>query len=182
MKKYIIQAVKFVVFLGLGILLSWLALRGITAEVKEQIYKSLKEANYLWITLAMAAGMLAHFSRAIRWKMLLEPLGFTPRTSNTFYAVMIGYLGNLVPPRVGEVLRCGILKRYEKIPLTQSFGTVIIERLLDTFVLLVLLIVTAWLEYKRLHDLIVEYLIDPIKLKAHSIIANKASLILASLG
>lgn len=178
MKKYVFHAVKFLVFLGLGILLCWLAVRGLKEEDIAQIKRSIAEANYAWIALAMLAGMLAHLSRAMRWKMLLEPLGFTPKTTNTFYAVMIGYLGNLVPPRVGEVLRCGILKRYEKIPFTQSFGTVIIERIIDTLVLVLFLLMTAWLEYKRMHDLLSEYIFTPIKAKLHSIVENKIWLLL----
>ena len=63
---------------------------------------------------------------------------------------MIGYLGNLAINRLGEVLRCSILKRYEKIPLTQSFGTVITERIIDIFILLVIFIFSTLREYDRM--------------------------------
>lgn len=178
MKKYILPALKFLVFLALGILLIWLAVKDLTEEDKTQIKKSLSEANYAWIALAMVAGVLAHISRAIRWKMLLSPLGFAPKTSNTFYAVMIGYLGNLAINRMGEVLRCGILKRYEKIPFTPSFGTVIAERVIDTLVLFLLFIVSIRIEYERMHDYLSENIFSPLKLKIHSLTDNKPKLFL----
>lgn len=176
MKQYILPSIKFLVFLALGILLIWLAVKDLTEEDKTQIIKSLSEANYAWIVLSMAVGVLAHLSRAIRWKMLLAPLGFIPKLSNTFYAVLIGYLGNLAINRLGEVLRCGILKRYEKIPLTQSFGTVITERVIDVFVLFILFIVSIWLEYEKLHSYLSEKMVAPLKLKLHSFAENKMML------
>lgn len=173
MKKYLLTIIKFIVFLSLGIFLIWLAVRGLTEEDKIQIKKSLSEANYLWIVLAMGVGIISHLSRALRWKMLLAPLNLFPKLSNTFYAVMIGYLGNLALPRLGEVLRCGILKRYEKIPLTQSFGTVIAERVIDMVVLFFLFITSIWIEYERMHNYLSENIIVPMKLKLHSYLQNK---------
>lgn len=178
MKQYILTAVKFFVFLGLGILLIWFVLKDLSETDKTEIKKSLLEANYWWITFAMAVGILAHISRAIRWKMLFAPLGLVPKLSNTFYAVMIGYLGNLALPRLGEVLRCGILKRYEKIPLTQSFGTVITERVIDLFTLLLLFIMSIWMEYDRMRPYFSKNVFIPLKQKLHAIAENKMALIL----
>lgn len=178
MKQYILSTLKFLAFLTLGAFLVWLAIKDLTTEDKEQIYRSLSEANYVWIGLSVVIGIIAHLSRAIRWKMLLEPLGLHPKLSNTFYAVMIGYVGNLALPRLGEVLRCGILKRYENIPFTQSFGTVIAERVIDVIVMLMLFFVSAWLEYARLHKYISENIIEPLKLKLLSAAENKMTMIL----
>ena len=173
MKKTILTVLKFLVFLSLGILLIWLAIKDLTEEDKTQIKKSLSEANYFWIVLSMALGILSHISRAMRWKMLFAPLNLFPKLSNTFYAVMVGYLGNLAFPRLGEVLRCGILNRYEKIPLTQSLGTVITERIIDTLTLLVLFIFAVWLEFDRMHDYISENIFSPMKLKLQHYAENK---------
>ncbi len=158
MKQTLLTALKFLVFLGLGILLIWLSVKDLTEEAKSQIKNSFREANYWWVILSMLMGVFAHISRAIRWRMLLAPLGFFPKLSNTFYAVMIGYFGNLALPRLGEVLRCGIFKRYEKIPLTQSFGTVITERLIDTLILLLIFIFCVWREYERMQAFLAEKL------------------------
>jgi hypothetical protein len=100
-------------------------------------------ANYTWIIVAIILGLLSHWVRALRWRMLMEPMGFTPKKLNVYMAVLIAYLANLALPRLGEVSRCGILTRYEKIPFNKSFGTVITERAVDllTYILLFLLMV-----------------------------------------
>ena len=67
---------------------------------------------------------------------MIEPLGKSPRTLNTFLAVMVGYLMNLVFPRMGEISRCGVLARYEKMSFTQLIGTVVVERIVDVIMLL----------------------------------------------
>lgn len=177
MKRIVINAVKFIFSFGIGVLIVWYMLSRYTPEQKEEISKSLAGANYFWAALSMVAGILAHISRAVRWKMLLAPLGIVPRLSNTFHAVMIGYFGNLLFPRAGEVLRCGIMKGYEKIPLTQSIGTVISERIIDLFMLFVLFVFSAWREYERLHSYISVNIFQPMKMKWVSFVENKILLI-----
>ena len=177
-KKIILNTLKFAVSFGIGALIVWYLLSKPSAEDKAKIYKSLTEADYTWVIVSMCAGVLAHLSRAIRWKMLLAPLGIVPRLSNTFYSVMIGYFGNLLFPRAGEVLRCGIMKGYEKIPLAQSFGTVITERIIDTSILFLLFIFSAWREYGRLQSYIAENITGPLKDKIHLLLANKPLLFL----
>lgn len=178
LKKILINALKFILSFGAGALIVWYLVSGYTPADIEKIKKSLSEANYTWVIISMAAGILAHISRAVRWKMLLAPLGIVPRLSNTFYAVMIGYFGNLLFPRAGEVLRCGIMKGYEKIPLTQSIGTVITERIIDTSLLLLIFIFSVWREYERLQSYIAENITGPLKTKLHSVFENKLTLLL----
>jgi uncharacterized protein (TIRG00374 family) len=78
---------------------------------------------------------LSHVSRTARWIILMEPMGYKPRFKNAFLALLIGYFANLALPRLGEITRCGILNRYEKIPIQKSFGTVVTERALDLILL-----------------------------------------------
>ena len=179
MKQHIFSALKFLIFLGLGIFLTWLAVKDIPEDQVPVIIDAIVHADYFWIGLAILAGLLAHWSRAVRWKMFFAPLGYVPKTSNTFYAVMIGYLGNLAVNRLGEVLRCSILKRYEKIPITQSFGTVIAERVIDTFMLLLIFIVSIWAEYAKLHDLVQEKVMPRLHAKIILLQDNKITLIIA---
>ncbi len=137
--------VKFALFLGLGILIIWLSLRGLTDEEKSEILHSFRIANYNWVILTIVLGLCSHLLRALRWRILLEPMGYKPTVKNTFFAVMVGYFANMAFPRLGEVTRCGILTRTEKIPFTRSFGTVITERAIDmiTFVLLFFLMIVT---------------------------------------
>ena len=115
-------------------------MHNLTATEKKDIYNSFLTANYWWLLLSIFFGIISHYSRAIRWKILLEPMGYKPSTRNTFMAVMIGYFANLALPRLAEVTRCGVLTRYEKIPFSKSFGTVITERGIDLITLILVFI------------------------------------------
>lgn len=166
-------------FLGLGVALTWLAVKDIPKDQIPVIVDAIVHANYFWIVLSILAGLVAHWSRAVRWKMFLAPMGYKPKTSNTFYAVMIGYLGNLAVNRLGEVLRCSVLKRYENIPVTQSFGTVIAERVIDTFMLLLIFIVSIWAEYEKLQHLVAEKIMPRLNAKLLLLQNNKITLMVA---
>lgn len=95
--------------------------------------------------------------RALRWKLLIDPLGYKPSTTNTVFAVFIGYLANQAVPRLGEVLKCTILARYEKVPADKLIGTIILERVIDAITLLVVFGITIILQpdlYSQLIDTI----------------------------
>lgn len=114
----------------------------LTSEEKNEIYTSFLSANYFWVLVSIGIGILSHISRAMRWKLMLKPMGYFPSLKNTFLAVMIGYFANLALPRLGEVSRCGILAKYEKIPFQKSFGTVVTERAVDMIMLLIVFLLT----------------------------------------
>lgn len=140
---------KFLIFLGVSVLLFWLVYRG---QNINELLKALKSFNYWWIGLALCLGFLCHVSRAIRWNMLIKPLGHKPRLSNTFLAVLTGYLVNFAIPRAGEVARCGVLKQYENISFTKLIGTVIIERGIDILMTVLILIIALFLQFHVLTD------------------------------
>lgn len=154
-------------FLGIGIFFIWIFLRNLTAEQKQEILNSMGNANYWWIALAIPLGILSHFLRAIRWQMLIETMGYKPRKSNMFFAVMIGYFANLALPRLGEVSRCSILTKYENVPFQKSFGTVITERALDMMIFLFLFFLNLALQTERLSGYIDEKIYKPLQDKLH---------------
>ena len=136
MKPRIIKTLKFLAFLALGILLFWLVYKDQDIDRLKSVLRN--DVNYWWIWLSLFIGLLSHISRTMRWNLMIEPLGKKPRLLNTFLAVMVGYLMNLVFPRMGEISRCGVLARYEKISFTQLIGTVVVERIIDVIMLLLL--------------------------------------------
>ena len=157
--------IRFTVFLGIGIFFIWIFLRNLTGAQKQEILNSMGNANYWWIALAIPLGVLSHFLRAMRWKMLIETMGYKPRNSNMFFAVFIGYFANLALPRLGEVSRCTILTKYEKVPFQKSFGTVITERVLDMLVFLFLFFLNLVLQAERLSGYIDEKIYKPLQAK-----------------
>jgi uncharacterized protein (TIRG00374 family) len=139
LKQNILKTLKFTSFFLLGIFIFWLV-------YKDQDFKRIKsilvnDVNYFWIVVSLFLGLISHISRTIRWNLIIEPLGHKPRTLNTFLAVMVGYLMNMALPRMGEISRCGVLSRYEKISFTKLVGTVVLERLVDVVMLLIFLLI-----------------------------------------
>jgi glycosyltransferase 2 family protein len=141
LKEFAKKALRFAIFLFIGLFLLYLAFSGIDLR---SIIIEIKSANYIWIILSLVFAILAFLSRAYRWKMIIEPLGHKPGFWNTFYAMMTGYLANFAFPRIGEITRCATLAKKEKIPADKLLGTVIVERVVDLaslFLLLVLLLI-----------------------------------------
>ena len=131
MKKSIVTILQYVFFLGLGILFVWLSVRKIEHEQWLQIKESLQKAR-LWLIVPASIFLFAsHYSRAMRWRILMEPMGYHPSRFNTFAAVMIGYLVNAGVPRLGEVVKCTLLARYEKVRADRLVGTIVMERAVD---------------------------------------------------
>jgi uncharacterized protein (TIRG00374 family) len=146
MRKIIINVVQYVFFLGLGLFLIWYTTRHLTDAEIVMMKNSLRNAHYLLVIPAMVLLLAAHYSRALRWKILMEPLGFQPSDSNTFIAVMLGYFFNLLVPRLGEVMKCTILARYEKTPVDKLIGTMVAERAFDVICLLLVIFITVILQ------------------------------------
>lgn len=78
----------------------------------------------------------------------MQPLGYKPALANTFCAVMIGYLANLAVPRLGEVLKCTILAKYEKVPADKLVGTIVAERAFDLIFLCITFLLALLLQYE----------------------------------
>lgn len=150
MKKQLFKGLKILIFVGIGIALIFLFIGKLSDEDKTKIVDAIKGANYSWILLSMLLGTLSHLSRALRWKQLLEAIGYKTRVLTTFFAIMIMYFANLAIPRLGEVTRCAILKRYENIPLEKSFGTVVGERALDLVFLGLTFALTCLLQFDKI--------------------------------
>lgn len=146
-KKTILTLVKTVLPLLLGIYLIWVFFSGMKKDALELFYKAIREANYFWIILSMLLGVIAYFSRAYRWKYVLEPLGYKTSFWNRYHAVMIGYLVNLTIPRAGEASRSAMLYRSDGVPFSSSFGTIIAERAVDLVMLASIALLTAFLGF-----------------------------------
>ena len=123
----------------------WFALKGM--EFKK-IAGYFSKANYLWVFAASIFGILAYWFRAIRWNLLLEPMGYEISTSNSFWTISFGYLMNLTIPRSGELARSTALFGVENVPVEKSFGTIILERVVDLICMMGFLGLTLIFKYK----------------------------------
>lgn len=166
MKQFFINFFKFLFFLSIGGGILYLvyrkqntayqeqcALDGIPAgecELVNKVISDFAQADWLWIMMVLLAFVVSNFSRAIRWNMLLRPLGYRPKFRNAFWTIMLGYFANLGLPRMGEVVRAGMMARYEKIPAEKVMGTVVVDRMVDVISLLLIIGLTFLLEFDRL--------------------------------
>ena len=155
MNKKTTKVLKIIIPLALGIFLVWYSLSKISISTLLQYFK---EANYYWIFLALVLGLLSHLSRAYRWKFMLEPLGFKPKIQNSIMAVFAAYLANYGIPRSGEVIRAAIFTNYEDVPFEKGFGTIVAERIADLLVMLLIILITLFLQYDYISNLLLKKL------------------------
>jgi uncharacterized protein (TIRG00374 family) len=149
LKSYI-STLKYLLLLAIGISLLVLAFKG---QDLDALLRDLKRAEYGWVMASVAACIIAHILRAIRWRMMIRSLGHgTPSLLNTCYAVIIGYMANLAFPRMGEVSRCGVINRTDKIPIVKLIGTVIVERIVDLIMLCLVIGGAVFLQFKLLSN------------------------------
>ena len=125
----------------------WLAFKGLEFN---KIKGYFAEANYFWVLAAMVFGLLAYWFRAIRWNLLLEPMGYQISNSNSLWTISFGYLMNLTIPRSGELARSTALYGVEKVPVDKSFGTIILERVVDLVCMLGFLALTLVFKYSAI--------------------------------
>lgn len=130
--KVILQ-ISFPFILGLGILW-WMYREMDWADFLRCVFD---EMSWGWMTLSLAFGVLPQLARAWRWQMSLEPLGEHPRRTTCVDSIFMSYAASLVVPRVGEVTRCGTLKKCDGISFTKSLGTVVTERLVDSLLMII---------------------------------------------
>lgn len=153
MKKTIINAIKFLVFISLGIFIFWKVYEG--QDVNE-IISAMHKVDFTWVYVSILIGIFSHIARSARWVLLANSLGYKPKQVNSFFAVMITYFANLAFPRLGEVSRPAVLKRYEKIPLSTALGTIITERIIDVIILLIITFIGIALQFDVFNQFVTE--------------------------
>jgi len=164
MRKRLFSILQYVIFLGGGIFLVWWQLKSMTAEQKTAFAAAFSHANYWLLFPVIIAIFLGHISRAMRWKLMMDPLGYNPALKNVFAVTMIGYFANAAIPRLGEILKCTFLARYEHLKVDKLVGTIIVERAFDFFCYLIFICITVLIQI----DLIGEYVKEQLKLIAIS--------------
>ena len=148
--RKMISFLKFSLPLLVGLVLLFYAFKNVQLD---DFLSKLNLTRYGWIIGSMLLSLVAYVSRAYRWQLLLRAADQKVSTFRLTLAVFVGYLANLAFPRLGEVVRCAVLKKTNQIPVSLSIGTVVTERIIDSLVLLFFLIIALLLEF----DLIVTY-------------------------
>ncbi|MEP6677048.1 MAG: lysylphosphatidylglycerol synthase transmembrane domain-containing protein [Ferruginibacter sp.] len=152
MNKRLLNILKYVIFLGGGAFLVWWQFHQMTADQEKKFIYAITHAKYWVLIPVIIMALASHLSRSIRWRILIEPLGYKPSIFNTFCATMVGYLANSFLPRLGEIIKCTMLGKYEKIPAQKLIGTIVVERIFDIICYIIFIIITVLIQYKRVGD------------------------------
>jgi len=151
-KKSIIKTIiQITLPLALGVIILWFLYRGTNFT---EMWARIKDANFAILGFSLIFGLMGNVIRGIRWKLLIEPLGYNPSGANLIYAVLGNYAVNLALPRAGEIWRCGIIAKTEKIPFVKLIGTLLIDRAFDTIMVLLITIVACFFNYEVFYHFI----------------------------
>ena len=154
--KHFKTVLQYLLFFGLTVALLVFALGSIeTGEGgsrSEFLMETWRQADKGYLLIMFLVAMLSHVVRALRWQMLLKPVGYAVSFTGSFLSLMIGYLVNLAVPRGGEVTRSINLYKLEKVPVDVSFGTVVVERVVDVICLLLMVVLSFWIEWDKLQS------------------------------
>ena len=128
---------KFWLGVGVSAAFLWVAFRGVSLE---EIRHSLAEVRPAWLLLVLASIAGRFWLTAVRWQVLLRPVKAVG-LHRLFGVIMIGFMANnVLPARLGEVVRAYALGKTESLPTSLSFATIVLERLFDGFTLLAFLV------------------------------------------
>jgi len=181
MKKKAASFLKYLFFLSLGVFLVWWSLHKIPDNEFGKFKQSLANAKYWLIAPVFIILVSSHIFRTLRWKILMEPMGYTPSFPNTFFAVMIGYLANLAIPRLGEVLKCTILSKYEKVPVEKLVGTIVAERAFDIISLAFIFLIVLTTQFAAIGDYTMEILSNLFKNESGHFSTTKVAILIIAL-
>ncbi len=163
MNNTIKKVLNYSLFFALAIILLYFAFRKVDVNI---IITGFKDANYLWVVFSIIVATFANLVRALRWRLLIEPLGVKPSIKNVFGAVMIGYLANFAFPRLGEITKCGVLKKTDNASFESLIGTVLVERASDLVMLLFCVVLVFFIKIDFFGEFLLNKIFKPIFFKA----------------
>jgi hypothetical protein len=134
------SALKTVLSLLLGLLIIWMMYRNTDLGELWQIAKS---GNLVIIGISLIFGLLGNILRGLRWEFFVNSLGYRPPRASIVYATLGNYAVNFVLPRAGDVWRCGVVSKYDKIPFGKTVETFLVDKVIDVLAGLLVIFVSV---------------------------------------
>jgi len=126
--------------IGLGFL--YLAGRKVDFSL---MWEAFTKVNYWFVLFAVPVIFFSHFLRALRWRYLMDPIKRVD-VASLFSSLLIGYMANiLMPAHLGEFLRAYVLGKKRGVSASSTFATIVVERIIDVFALLLLMVFAIFL-------------------------------------
>lgn len=114
--------------LSLGLLIIWAMYRN--TDVGE-LWHIIQSANIGVILASLVFGLIGNTIRGLRWELFVNSLGYHPPRASILYATLGNYAVNFVLPRAGDLWRCGVVSRYDKIPFSKTLETFLVDKMVD---------------------------------------------------
>lgn len=154
-KKVMSMLVRYGLPLALTVLLVWYMFKKVNfTEMMDLIRHGV---NYWWILLAMVISIFSHVFRAARWRLQLTALGIRPPFMALCCSIFGCYALNLVFPRLGEVWRCTYISSSQKASFTSVLGSMIGDRLADTIMVALLLLLSLVVAFPAIESFLTKY-------------------------
>ena len=131
--------------LVIGIVVLWLLYKDIDLA---ELWEITKTANFTIIAYSLLFGLAGNIFRALRWELTIHSVGYYPKRISLIYAVLGNYAVNFVLPRAGEVWRAGVVTKYDKVPISTTFGTLIVDRFFDVVAMGFIMLLCFVLDFK----------------------------------
>lgn len=154
MYKRLFSILQYIIFPAAGIFLVWWQFSRMSPIEKNEFYDAFRHANYWLLIPIVIMSLASHLSRAMRWKLLMEPLEYRPLLKNTFAVTLIGYFINAAVPRIGEIVKCSLLAKYEKLKVDKVVGTIIVERTFDVICYVLFIAITVLIQIDVIGDVV----------------------------
>ena len=155
MKAKLISSLKYLFFLGIGVLILYYVFKDLDLK---KIVEDLKSADYKYLFASMIFGYLAYFFRGLRWLMLLKTMNYKTTVALATHSIAAGYFANALFPRAGEIVRCTSLYKVTGIPVNKLFGTILLERTIDLIMLVLCICLSLILKFEALSSFAVKAL------------------------
>ncbi len=139
------KVAKTILPLMLGVLVLWLLYKDTNMD---ELWRLTKSANFYIIAYSLLFGLAGNIFRALRWELTIQSVGYYPKRMSLIYAVMGNYAVNFLLPRAGEVWRCGVITKYDKVPFSTTFGTLIVDRFFDVVAMAFIMMLCLLLDFK----------------------------------
>ncbi len=141
------QIGKRLLVLAVSVALLAYALKDVAfADIQDEF----RRADYRLIALVGLLTLISYFLRGLRWQQPLRALGHRTTILRTTVAIQTGAVSSMIIPGSGEITRCLTLQRTDQIPVAQGIGSVVAERIIDLFMLAMVLLLTVGLEFARM--------------------------------
>lgn len=158
MNKKLKNILGIIVPIILGLFLVYYTYNSFTSEQIDKMKSYFVHANYFYVFLSAILAFIGYVLRAYRWRYTLEYIGYPSDFKFNLVAVSIGYFLNLTIPRSGEISRAALLTKYKNVPFDKAFGTIIAERIVDFFILILFILTAVILEFSTLKNFLLEYI------------------------